>query len=53
MKLGNYHLIFKLFTSGSEEREIVPVGGNEVIPIDVRVVCATHKNLEEDKEGKF
>ena len=37
-----------------EEREIVPVGGNEVIPIDVRVVCATHKDLEEEiRKGNF
>ena len=36
-----------------EEREIVPVGGNEAIPIDVRVVCATHKNLEEEVKGEF
>ena len=37
-----------------EEREIVPVGGNEVIPIDVRVVCVTHKDLEEEvRKGNF
>lgn len=37
-----------------EEREIVPVGGSEVIPIDVRVICATHKNLEEEvRKGNF
>ncbi|WP_428908081.1 sigma-54-dependent Fis family transcriptional regulator [Niallia sp. Krafla_26] len=37
-----------------EEREIVPVGGNESVPIDVRVVCATHKNLEEEvRKGNF
>ena len=37
-----------------EEREIVPVGGNEVIPIDVRVICATHKDLQEEvRKGNF
>ena len=37
-----------------EEREIVPVGGNEVFRIDVRVVCAIHKDLvEEVRKGNF
>ena len=36
------------------EREIVKVGGTEVIPIDVRVIAATNKNLEQDiKAGGF
>ncbi len=29
-----------------EEREIRPVGSNQVIPIDVRVICATHQQLD-------
>ncbi len=29
------------------EREIVKVGGTETIPVDVRVIAATNKNLEE------
>jgi transcriptional regulator with PAS, ATPase and Fis domain len=37
-----------------EEREIVRIGGKNSIPINVRVVCATHKNLSELVEsGKF
>lgn len=30
-----------------QERKINRVGGNEEIPVDVRVVCATNQNLEE------
>jgi two-component system response regulator GlrR len=37
-----------------QEREIRPVGASETIPIDVRVISATHKNLEEAIiEGTF
>lgn len=37
-----------------ETREVVRVGGNEVIPVDVRVIAATHKDLvEEVKKGNF
>jgi two-component system NtrC family response regulator len=37
-----------------QERIIERVGGREEIPVDVRVVCATNKNLEEMvKEGTF
>lgn len=37
-----------------EEREIVPLGGNEAIPVDVRVIAATNKNLEREvEEGRF
>ena len=37
-----------------QERRIERVGGNESIPIDVRVVAATHQPLEQlVKEGKF
>lgn len=37
-----------------QEREITRIGGNTVIPIDVRVIVATHRNLlEEVKEKKF
>ncbi|MBC2581928.1 sigma-54-dependent Fis family transcriptional regulator [Clostridium sp. DJ247] len=37
-----------------QEKEIVRVGGKNTIPIDVRVCCATNRNLELlIKEGKF
>lgn len=37
-----------------QERTIERVGGREEIPVDVRVVCATNKNLQEMvKEGTF
>ncbi len=37
-----------------QERIIERVGGREEIPVDVRVVCATNKNLKEMvKEGSF
>ena len=37
-----------------EEREIVRVGGTRPVPIDVRILCATHCNLETRiSEGRF
>jgi DNA-binding NtrC family response regulator len=37
-----------------QEREIRRVGGQEIIGINVRLVCATNRNLEEEcKEGRF
>ena len=30
-----------------QEREVVPLGGDKVIPIDIAVICATHMNLKE------
>ncbi len=37
-----------------QERELVRVGGNEKVTLDVRVIVATHKNLlEEVKKGNF
>ena len=37
-----------------EERRIERLGGDESIPVDVRIVSATHRALEEDiVEGKF
>jgi DNA-binding NtrC family response regulator len=37
-----------------QEREIMRVGGHQTLPVDVRVVAATHRNLEElVEEGEF
>jgi DNA-binding NtrC family response regulator len=37
-----------------QEREIVRVGGNKPIKVDIRLITATHKNLaEEVKKGRF
>lgn len=37
-----------------QEKEIRKVGGNKVIPIDVRVICATNRNLKKEvKEKRF
>ena len=37
-----------------QERVIERIGGRKEIPVDVRVVCATHQNLESDiEEGGF
>lgn len=37
-----------------QEREVTRVGGNTIIPIDVRLLVATHKNLaDEVKKGNF
>lgn len=30
-----------------QEKEIERVGGNRIVPVDVRVIAATHKNLEQ------
>ncbi|MBU6165857.1 MAG: PEP-CTERM-box response regulator transcription factor [Alphaproteobacteria bacterium] len=37
-----------------QERVIERVGGRKAIPVDVRIVCATHQNLDEMKaSGRF
>ncbi|TPE43146.1 sigma-54-dependent transcriptional regulator [Pontibacter mangrovi] len=37
-----------------QEKEVTRVGGNSVVPVDVRIIVATHKNLaEEVKKGNF
>jgi transcriptional regulator with PAS, ATPase and Fis domain len=36
-----------------EERQIRRVGGNRLIPIDVRIIAATNKNLRESVEKKL
>ena len=29
-----------------QEREVMPIGGSETVSVDVRIICATHKPLE-------
>ena len=37
-----------------QEKEIEPVGSNRLIPIDVRIIAATSRNLQKDvDEGRF
>lgn len=37
-----------------QEREVIRIGGNQVIKLDVRILAATHKDLaEEVKSGRF
>jgi two-component system, NtrC family, nitrogen regulation response regulator GlnG len=37
-----------------QEREVTPVGGKRPVPIDVRIVAATHQDLERAvEEGRF
>lgn len=37
-----------------QEREVMPLGTSEVVPVDVRIICATHKSLEDMmKNGEF
>ena len=35
-----------------QEREIIRIGGNEVVPINVRIIVATHRNLPEEVQNK-
>ena len=35
-----------------QEREITRVGGNETVPINVRIIVATHRNLPEEVQNK-
>jgi DNA-binding NtrC family response regulator len=37
-----------------QDKEVRPVGGKKTVKVDARVICATHRNLENlVKEGKF
>lgn len=47
-EIGNlpYHLQAKLLTA-LQRRSIVRVGSNTPIPVDIRLICATNRNLDE------
>ena len=54
MRLVTYHLNFKRNFARLENRVIQRVGGLRDIPIDVRIVTATHKNLQNEvNNGNF
>jgi DNA-binding NtrC family response regulator len=37
-----------------QEREVTKIGGNEEIAIDVRIICSTNRNLQEEvRKGSF
>ena len=37
-----------------QERTVLPVGASKEVPVDVRVIAATHKSLEDEvKQGRF
>ncbi|MFR8242676.1 MAG: sigma 54-interacting transcriptional regulator [Parabacteroides distasonis] len=36
-----------------EERKITRIGGKKAIPVDVRIVAATNRNLDDSKGGHF
>ena len=46
-EIGNlpYHLQAKLLTA-IQQRSIVRVGSNEPVPVDIRLICATNRNLQ-------
>jgi DNA-binding NtrC family response regulator len=54
-EIGNlsFHLQAKLLAA-IENRQITRVGSNSPIPVDIRLICATNKNLEEMvRQGLF
>lgn len=54
-EIGNlsFHLQAKLLTA-IEKREVIRIGSNVPVPVDIRLICATNKNIENMvREGLF
>ncbi len=54
-EIGNlsFHLQSKLLTA-IQNRQIIRIGSNQIIPVDIRLICATNKMLESMvREGQF
>ena len=50
MSLGVQQRLLRVLQQG----EFLPVGGRELVKVDVRILCATHRRLEQRvKEGSF
>ena len=54
MKLAMFPQPFRPFFEVLQERQVMRIGGQQMIPINVRVIAATNKNLQElIEQGKF
>ncbi len=46
-EIGNLSLNMQIkILNVLQERQIIPIGSNKVVPIDIRLICATNKNLD-------
>jgi DNA-binding NtrC family response regulator len=54
-EIGNLSMAMQAKILNSlQERQIIPLGSNKAIPIDIRLVCATNKHLEKmTQDGTF
>lgn len=52
MKLEKCPYESRPFIKGASGKNIRRVGGDRIIPVDVRIIAATNRNLEEEVEKK-